>query len=510
MQITLMMKTGRALLAGTALLSLAACTVPRTDALTDAEMAELAQDRLDRMIGEDEEPVTGPIDIYEAMARAIKYNLDQLVEVREEILRNEELNVESYDLLPDLVANANYSGRNNLPGSQSTDVPNGATISPPSRSSDKTELNAELTLSWDVLDFGLGWVRAKQASDEIYIAEEQRRATINRVIEDVRTAYWRAVASQRLMGRIDRLERSAVAALNSSERQAAERTGNPLDALNYQRELLGVLRSVQELRRDLGVAKNQLAALMNLRQGQEYDVIVRPHADLSAPIVDADPDELVFMALQNRPELREITYRLRINEREKDVALLEVLPSISGFLGINYSDNKFLYNSNWLGYGARASWNLLNVFRLPARQDALEAGDELLDARALALTQAVATQVFVAKARVLSLSEEANLARRYHNLSDRISTQTRVQVREGQLGQLQGVREELNAVLGSLRYDVTYADLQSAFANLYSSVGLDPYAPGLNGDESIDEMAQALRELWFDRGDSMAFNVASN
>ncbi|MEL6601458.1 MAG: transporter, partial [Pseudomonadota bacterium] len=106
MQITLMMKTGRALLAGTALLSLAACTVPRTDALTDAEMAELAQDRLDRMIGEDEEPVTGPIDIYEAMARAIKYNLDQLVEVREEILRNEELNVESYDLLPDLVANA--------------------------------------------------------------------------------------------------------------------------------------------------------------------------------------------------------------------------------------------------------------------------------------------------------------------------------------------------------------------------------------------------------------------
>ncbi|MEL6600946.1 MAG: hypothetical protein AAFR40_15615, partial [Pseudomonadota bacterium] len=157
-----------------------------------------------------------------------------------------------------------------------------------------------------------------------------------------------------------------------------------------------------------------------------------------------------------------------------------------------------------------ASWNLLNVFRLPARQDALEAGDELLDARALALTQAVATQVFVAKARVLSLSEEANLARRYHNLSDRISTQTRVQVREGQLGQLQGVREELNAVLGSLRYDVTYADLQSAFANLYSSVGLDPYAPGLNGDESIDEMAQALRELWFDRGDSMAFNVASN
>ncbi|MEL6677051.1 MAG: TolC family protein [Pseudomonadota bacterium] len=504
MQIAPMIRTGRLVLAGTALFALAACTVPRTDALTDEEVAELAQDRLDRIIGEDEEPVTGPIDLYEAMARAIKYNLDQLVEVREEILRNEELDVQSYDLLPDLVANANYSGRSNLPGSSSVSVPGGGNPSPASRSSNREEFNAELTLSWDVLDFGLGWVRAKQASDEIYIAEEQRRATINRVIEDVRTSYWRAVAAQRLMGRIDRLERSALNALNSSERQAAERTGNPLDALNYQREVLGVLRSVQELRRDLAVAKNQLAALINVRQGQPFEVVVRPHAELDAPIVDADPDELVFLALQNRPELREITYRLRINEREKDVALLEILPSISAFFGINYSDNRFLYNSNWLGYGARASWNLLNVFRLPARQQALEAGDALLDARALALTQAIATQVFVAKARVLSLSEEADLARRYHNLSDRISTQTRVQVREGQLGQLQGVREELNAILGSLRYDVTYADLNSAFANLYSSVGLDPYAPGLTGEETVDEMAQALRELWFDRGDTMA------
>ena len=82
-----------------------------------------------------------------------------------------------------------------------------------------------------------------------------------------------------------------------------------------------------------------------------------------------------------------------------------------------------------------------------------------------------------------------------------ISRQTRAQVRAGAVGAREAVKEEMNAILAELRHDLIYADLQNAFANLYASVGLDAYAPGLRGDEPVDELARALRDFWKARGD---------
>ncbi|MFW2590139.1 TolC family protein [Sagittula sp. SSi028] len=481
------------------------CTTPRTSELSPAELQQIAKDRLTRVVASEQEPVTKSIDLYEAMARALKYNLDQKVEYREQILRGSEFDVESYDMLPDVALAANFSGRDNNPGSFSIDVPNGDSRSEvATRSSEREQANADLTLSWDMLDYALARVRSQQASDEIWIAREQRRATINRVIEDVRTAYWRAVSAQRLDSRIDRLEKSAQQALAQAYAQERQQVGDPLDALTYQREVLGILRSIQELRRDLGIAKNQLAALMNLPQNQRYSVVVPSHASLDAPIIHADPMQLVRLAVQNRPELREVSYRQRINDLENDAALAEIIPDLGVFVGLNWTSNDLIYNNDWVDYGADTSWNLMNIFRLKDRRRVIKDGDALLDARALALTQAVSAQVFVARARLESLRTEADIARRYHNTSDRISIRTRAAVSAGSSGQRDAVREEMNAVLGSLRYDATYAELQTAFANLYSAIGLDPYSPELDGNESVDEMAAVLRNLWAQRGDKMA------
>lgn len=215
------------------------CTTPRTSELSPAELQQIAKDRLTRVVASEQEPVTKSIDLYEAMARALKYNLDQKVEYREQILRGSEFDVESYDMLPDVALAANFSGRDNNPGSFSIDVPNGDSRSEvATRSSEREQVNADLTLSWDMLDYALARVRSQQASDEIWIAREQRRATINRVIEDVRTAYWRAVSAQRLDSRIDRLEKSAQQALAQAYAQERQQVGDPLDALTYQRDVL--------------------------------------------------------------------------------------------------------------------------------------------------------------------------------------------------------------------------------------------------------------------------------
>ena len=486
-------------MAGISLIAIAGCTVTPTP-FTKSELNAFAAERERRVVSESQTPVTQSIDLYEAMARALKYNLDYRVEMSDVALRTAEVREAELDMLPELVAKVDWSDRDNDPFSGSIDQ-NGVIDPVASTSADPGSDSGSLELSWDILDFGLSYYRAKQAGDRALIAEEQRRSTINRVIEDVRTAYWRAVAAERLLGQIGQLETRAQAALNVARRQVANGEGDRLEALRFQREMLDTLRTARELRRDLFVAKNQLAALMNLPQNQDYSVVIPRHSRLKTPITKLSSEEMTEMALRNRPEMREIAYRLRINEEEEKASVLELLPSIRGYLGVNYDSNDFLLNENWTGWGTRVSWDLMNLAKHPRRKARIARQSDLLDARSLALSQAIATQVFVANKRFHSLQQEVETARQYHNTSDRIFAQARDEFQTGAGSQREFVRENLKAILASLRYDATYAEMQGAFANVYAGVGLNAYDGKMTGQESVEDLAASLRQMWRERGD---------
>lgn len=477
-------------------LFLAACQTEPVP-LQAVELGEIADDRYARAFVEDQVAVDRPIDLYQAMARAIKFNLDNRVEMMEQALRIEELELANYDMLPDLVASSDFSSRSNNPAATSIDV-NGNQSLVASRSSDITVLSGDLTLSWDILDFGLSYVRAQQAGDEVMIALEQRRSTMNRIIEDVRTAYWRAITAQQLLGRLEVLQEEVEQAYRASQANSAGNGPTPLSVLRQRRELLTIARSLEELRRDLSVAKLQLAALMNLKPGTDY-TLAAPIREQAPLVFTADPQKLIRTALINRPEMREITYRLRINEKENDIAILEALPSLKGFFGAEASTNSLLVNQNWLSYGAQASWNLINLVRLPQRKAAIAAGNDLLDARSLALTQAVATQVMVAYSRFELLNNELTTAARIDSVNRDIAEQVKKRAQAGAESDLNRIREELNEILAELRFDLTYAELQNAYGNIFSAVGVDLFDAQLNGDETLEEMETALRGLWTKR-----------
>ena len=146
-----------------------------------------------------QEPVGSEISLYDAMARALKYNLDYKVELMDEALKVRELNLSKFDMLPQLVASGGYFGRSNYSGASSLSLLTRRQSLEPSTSSERNIFSGDLTLSWDVLDFGLSYVRAQQKSDEVLISLERRRKVANRIIEDVRTSYWRAVSAERLL-----------------------------------------------------------------------------------------------------------------------------------------------------------------------------------------------------------------------------------------------------------------------------------------------------------------------
>ncbi len=465
--------------------------------LSDEENLAFARDKVTR-VDAGQEQVTGAIDLYEAMARALKYNLDSQVEVMEAALRLRDLDLANYAQLPKLVASSGYAGRDKA------DRAPGA----PSSSRDRDILDADLTFSWNVLDFGLSYVRAKQSADKYNIQVEAKRKIVNRVIEDVRTSYWRAASYERLVNRMRSLEGRVKGALRDTRALSSSGETSPLIALTYERELITVQREIETLEGELKLAKNQLAALMNLRPGTKFNLSV-PKRRTSKLSLSSDPSELYTMAAANRPEMREVQYEMRINEKEVQVALLELLPSFNLYAGLNYDSNQVIADNEWVSYGAKVSWNLLKLVTLPAVKRQAEAKREMLDQRALSVAMAVMTQVHVSRVRFAHLQKSYGTASALSSVQHRILKQVRAETMADKTSQQLLIREEMNTLLADAKQDMVYADLQNAYANVYASLGINPFPAGLDLNQPVKVVASQLRELWLERGGAPKIVVAS-
>ncbi len=479
---------------------LAACDTSITP-ITNAELSTIAADRELRLIADDQEPIDGTVGLHEAMARAIKYNLDHRIEQSNIALAKSTKQVTALDMLPGLVASSEFSRRDSEPGSFSVNSTTGLTSANASRSTEQDTSETNLTLSWDILDYGLSYYRSQQSGNDVLIAMEQRRSTVNRLVENVRTAYWRAVSHDRLSHRISALERKASRELANSRSLTNGGFSSPKEGLIYQRDLLRVIGEMKALQRDLKVSKHQLAALINLEPGQSFRVRIPPRKTL--PSVQKPTSELVQLAYVNRPELREVTYEQRNAELDQKAAALELLPSIRPYLTGNVSGNDLLVDQSWLTAGTRVSYDLINVFAHPRKVARVRNQQALLDARALALTHAVATQVHVAKERYTNLRSETRISAQYADVSRKITQAIATESSVGVTGTQEEIFEELGAILAELRFDSRYAELQTAYASLFAAVGMNNYPADLTGQESVDVLEKAIHDIWVKRGEGL-------
>ena len=474
-----------ALLAG----ALSGCSVIPSPFTDEEIQAQAAADSQSLFV--DQEPLTGPVSLAEAIARALRYNLDYRLRLRQEQLARTELDLSRYEMLPDLVGSIGYEGRDNFSGASSRSLLSGQQSLEPSTSSDRDVNTADLRLSWNVLDFGLSYVRARQAADQLLIAEQQRRLVVNQIVEEVRGTYWRAVSNDRLTKRINRLRRKVDRALRQSRKVETSALENPLAALTYQRELLDSKQELEQLQRSLVTAKIRLGALMNISPGTDFDLVL-DHPTKSRPALGMTPEGMERLALENRPELHEIRYQERINAEETKAALLRLLPGIELFSSANDSSNSFLYNSSWLGWGAQVSWNLLNIFKYPATERTIEARGEVLRAQRLALAMAVLTQLHVGIAEFKQSSASHRIAGEYLDTQRRILAQIRAGARTGSVREQTLIREELNTLLAEADSDVAYANLENVRARTLASIGEDP-VPVTGDGQSLSEFTETVR-----------------
>ncbi len=469
---------------------LSGCSVAPPATLSGSELQSLDQRDRQAMFAA-QEPIAGAVTLEQAIARAIKYNLDQRLALMERALEANLVDVQNQGMLPKLAARAGLRTRSNEQASSSQSLRTGAQSLEPSLSQERNGHTADLQLSWNVLDFGLSYFGAKAQGNKALAAEERRRRVVADVIRQTRSAYWNAVTAERLKDQVAQTLTQTRQALEYARASERQRVVAPLAALRYQRDLLGMLRQLQALDSDMQVAKARLASLMNLAPGTAFTLAGNGDGELLAPKLPYQRADLEAHAMVRRAELREETYAGRNAALETRMSLLRLLPNASLFAGINQDSNRYLVNQHWADAGVQVSGNLLSVLSWNAVERTDKTREQVAELRRQALRMTVLTQVNVAWLERQRAEAAFNQARELSRIQHAIQEQTENAAKSSAETRLELVRSRVETLLAAHARDLSYAELLNAQATVYQAAGIDPL-PERIGDDSVAALAVTI------------------
>lgn len=475
-------------LAVAAAVLVSACTSIQPNPFSTSEFLE--DGRRDLLTAQEGVQVIGAeLSLDEAIARALKYNLDRRAKMLDEALAVNQLDVSHYDMLPKLLAQAGYTDRNNDKITLSRN-PDGSINNNRVTTQERQHTLASLGASWSLLDLGVGYYNTLQQADRVVIAAEKRRKAMHLLMQDVRSAFWRAYSAQKLRGEVQRNIELAEEALLDSKKAETERLRNPIDALRYQRQLLENLRLLESVDAELSSAKIELAALINAPQNQPLQ-LAAPAENLNREPLEIPVEVMEETAITYNPDIREHRYNTRISREEVRKTLVRLFPNLTFNYGTYYDTDRYQVNSNWREAGIQLSFNLFNLFTGPMQIKLAEAGVALADQRRLATQMAVLAQVHLARqqyANALQQFERADAiwqtdAKIAEHMKNRLAAQTQ--------SKLDVVANQTTAILSMLRRFQAMSQVQAAEARLQATLGIEP-AIGSVFDISLADLARDL------------------
>ena len=432
------------------------------------------------------EPISTPLTLEEAIARGLKYNLDRRSKQLEQEIASGQFDSTLQDMLPKLRAQADRSLRSNdrlIKNSNGT---------PTNISSDRNHTVQELGASWSILDFGVGYFNAKQAQAKVQIANERRRKLIHTLIQDVRSAYWRAACAQAMRESLKKTIAEAEAALDDSRKIESERVRAPTESLNYQKQLLESLRTLELIDQELAPAQVELATLINAPGGKALTLL--PQWPTHSATLETPIETLETLALQGNADLREALHQGRIARDETRKVLGRLFPNLSFNVGAKYDTDSYQVHQNWNEAGLQLSFNLMNLFTGPSQIRLAEAGVQLADQRRMVMQMAVLTQAHLGRLNWLNAQKQSQRAEQIWSVDDRLATLATAREKALMRGRLETVNAQANALLSQFRRYQAVAQVQVAESRLRAVLGLEFDAANVD-QLALHEVIQKVKSL---------------
>ena len=434
------------------------------------------------------------LSLSEAIALAIRNNRTARVQAYQTVIERKQVDLANTAMLPDILVDAGYRYRN----------PEYETYNPTFTSTSVAEEKARqlgnLSFSWNILDFGISYLRAQQQADRALLSVERDRKVAHQIVQDTISVWYRAEISRKIQKELDPIMARVNHALEQSRKIEKGRVQEPIEALMYQREMLEVLQSFNILKKDLAGSDYALANMIGL--SSEYRVTTGA-ADLELGRTKFTRPSLHRLALDQRPDIQMTLYESRMTKRDAQIAIMELIPVPSVNFGGNYDSNKYLVANDWFSVSAQIAQNISKLARLPSVTGLNAQKDELAKQQSVLVVGAALLQVDVAYAQMVEAQASLQTAKMQLEVAERIARQMRNSRAERQSGEIQLIREDLRLFLAAIRYEVALLDVKAAGARLMVSTGIDLSVPEA---DDVSGAAKRIRELafLFEKGDLSA------
>ena len=378
--------------------------------------------------------ISRPIDMYMAMALALKYNYTRRLASYQESLIKGNINPAS---LPTMAENLGYDNSTN---SRATP--------------------ADLKLSWNLLDLSSLYYQNSFASQEI-AAQEQSRKVVNNILQEARSLYWKALAAQRLIPVIDDMNEyliRVVDELNARSNEMLKEGKTPsTNLLLKKRKYLESVRELAALKKELDTAQAEFAGFLGFYPSTEIKLAGSEYGNFAIPSMRAKIQQLEWLALTNRPELRAF-------DNMTDKSELELV--IKDFENVDNSDYRQdpnYYNRKW----AKESNDLAMTVFEDIRYSGTGTYNSLARQR---MTNIILNQVYLSWAMYQSAVEDYLLNMSVATTSEDIAED--ITDKEGSNKAVSHL-ESAKAIIDEARAFLSYIDVQEAIGQLYASIGMD-------------------------------------
>lgn len=452
---------------------LSSCTVAPVK-LNEQDNAQVAKNTLKKLHIKDTIKEF-KIDLKQAIALALENNLEYRLKKVQAALAYKQYDLAKTEMYPNLDLAFAYDKRNRdyvkTLGTTTGGESDAQSLIP------HTIKTGSVVFNWDVLDFGLSYVRAKQAADRYLLSMEQRKQMAAKIINDVIKNYTLAYYGQELEQQIKDLEKSLSDSLSQTDKALEQGVGEKQQLLERQKVLVEDYRESKDYLTYFGQSRDKLLNLLSFNSPNKLEntplKLAKPDPYLiKLPALDSQLLYLDTVSLFYRPEVSEAIYKIKETEKQKTVAVLEKLPSFGIKLGYNYDSDKYLLHQNWWSDNLSLAWNILQLASIPAAMDTADAQVE-----AAKLTQIASSAVILSEIRILLFNYKMkkydfHLAEKESLFAGQLYEHSLNLLTAGMGSEQDLVRYKLQAVNAELSKLKSFVDARNIFEDLVLAMGL--------------------------------------
>ncbi len=343
-------------------------------------------------------------------------------------------------------------------------------------SDDKEIFSGNIKLSWNVLDFGLTYIKAKQKAIGAVIKDIETNRQTQRLTAKVFSAYWKAVIADKNLERIPKVEQMLSEYKSVIQKAVNEKRVSPIALKEAENKIIELSIKTTQIQAQLEAARIELAQLMGISPAIGFklaDADVECFATNLPEPKSLNINELEDTALTNRPELFATDLELSIQKQEAKALLLRMLPSLRFDAVQLYNSNDFLVNNSWNTVGANLAWN---IFGLPAKYYAKKAQNKNIAAaqtKRIELTAAIMTQLRLALHDFAIKKKSFNYFNDFYTNHEDIVRIGAEYHKAGMLCDADMVERSIERFTAKLGRDEALAHMLDSFATLAVTLGID-------------------------------------